>query len=145
MGLFLAVESGGYSPAGVRMLLLAVTPCAEHRLEGTWAAAVAAPGLQSTGSTVVQHGLGCSVTCGIFLDQTRIEPMLPALAGRFFTTESPGKPLDKVFLMFIWKQKGPTNKTFCLPVTKDNVGIWCKNKECSMKREKFSFPWSLVN
>ena len=28
-----------------------------------------APGLQSTGSAVVAHGLGCSVACGVFLDQ----------------------------------------------------------------------------
>ena len=29
----------------------------------------AAPGLQSTGSVAVLHGLGCFVSCGIFLDQ----------------------------------------------------------------------------
>ena len=26
-----------------------------------------------------------------------IEPMSPALAGRFFTTEPPGKPLDQFY------------------------------------------------
>ena len=31
--------------------------------------AVAAPGLSSTGSAVIVHGLSCSVACGIFLDQ----------------------------------------------------------------------------
>ena len=30
---------------------------------------VEAPGLQSTGSVFVAHGLSCSVGCGIFLDQ----------------------------------------------------------------------------
>ena len=36
------------------------------------------------------HGLSCSEACGIFLDQG---PTLShALAGRFFTTEPPGKP-----------------------------------------------------
>ena len=34
-----------------------------------WASEVATPGLQSTGSTVVAHGLRCSEACGIFLDQ----------------------------------------------------------------------------
>ena len=34
------------------------------------------------------HGLCCSVVCGMFPDQGST----PALAGRFFTTESPGKP-----------------------------------------------------
>ena len=29
---------------------------------------VAVPRLESTGSVVVMHGLGCSVACGIFLD-----------------------------------------------------------------------------
>ena len=60
--------------------------------------------------------------------QTSIKPIFPALAGRFFTTEPPGKPLDEVFLMLIWKQKGPTNKALCLPVTKDSMDIWCENK-----------------
>ena len=32
----------------------------------TWASVVAAPGLKSTGSTVVAHTLSCSMACGIF-------------------------------------------------------------------------------
>ena len=40
---------------------------------------VAAPRLQSTGLVVVAHELSCSVAT-------------PALAGRFFTTDPPGKP-----------------------------------------------------
>ena len=47
---------------------------------------VAVPGLQSTGSIVVAHGLSCFNGCGI-------EPVSPALAGRFSTTEPPGKPM----------------------------------------------------
>ena len=42
---------------------------AEHRLWGTRTSVVAAPGLWSTGSTAVTHGLSCSVACGIFPDQ----------------------------------------------------------------------------
>ena len=30
---------------------------------------VGAPGLQSTGSVIVAHGLSCSEACGIFRDQ----------------------------------------------------------------------------
>ena len=47
---------------------------------------VAVPGLYSTGSIVVVHGLSCFKGCGI-------EPVSPALAGRFLTTEPPGKPM----------------------------------------------------
>ena len=52
---------------------------------------VVAPRLQSTGSTVVAHGLSCSVPCAIFLDQGSNWRLLH-LAGGFFTTEPPGKP-----------------------------------------------------
>ena len=53
--------------------------------------------LQSTGSRV--HGLGsCStwaqLLCGMWdLPGSGIEPVSPALAGGFFTTKPPGKPL----------------------------------------------------
>ena len=41
------------------------------RLEQLWqtGSAVAAPGLQSTSSIVVAHGLSCSTACGIFPEQ----------------------------------------------------------------------------
>ena len=47
---------------------------------------VAVPGLYSTGSIVVVHGLSCFKEYGI-------EPVSPELAGRFSTTEPPGKPM----------------------------------------------------
>ena len=40
-------------------------------------------------SGVVAPRLSCSTACGIFPD---LEPVSPALAGGFFTTETPGKP-----------------------------------------------------
>ena len=49
------------------------------------------------GSTVVAHGLTCSTACGIFPHvQSGIEPVPPALAGGFFTTEPPGKSETKL-------------------------------------------------
>ena len=39
--------------------------------QGVWASVVAAPGLQSSGSVAVVHGLSCSATCGIVPDQGR--------------------------------------------------------------------------
>ena len=62
----------------------AALPCvvAEHRLQAHRlqqlqhaGSVVAAPGLQSTGSIVVVHGLSCSATCGIFL-YPRMNPRL---------------------------------------------------------------------
>ena len=44
---------------------------------GTWA------------SVVATHGLSCPTAHGIFPDQ--MEPVFPALAGGFFTTQPPGK------------------------------------------------------
>ena len=41
----------------------------EHGLQGVGASVVVAPGLWSTGSIIVVQTLGCSATCGIFLDQ----------------------------------------------------------------------------
>ena len=41
------------------------------------------------------HGLSCSAACGIFPDQGLNQS--PALAGGFFTTEPPGKPLNITF------------------------------------------------
>ena len=51
-------------------LLIAVASLVrEHWLQGTRTSAVAIPGLQSTGSILVAHGLSCFLACGIFLGQ----------------------------------------------------------------------------
>ena len=47
-------------------------------------------------SVVVALRLSCSAACGILLNQG-IEPVFPALAGRFLTTGSPGKFDYKLF------------------------------------------------
>ena len=44
----------------------------------------------SCAQLVVVHRLKCSLACGIFQGQES-NPLSPALAGRFFTTEPPGK------------------------------------------------------
>ena len=43
------------------------------------------------------HRLSCSVACGIVPDQGSFDPMSPALAGRFFTTDPSRKPLNSHF------------------------------------------------
>ena len=78
-GLSLVVASGGHSSSrgtGLslsRPLLLRST------------------GSRRAGSVVVAHGLSWSVACGIF-PRPGLEPVSPALAGRFSTTAPPGKP-----------------------------------------------------
>ena len=54
---------------------------------------VGVPGLKSPGSLIVVHGLSCSAACGD-LPGSGIGPVCPALLGRFFTTELPGKLPD---------------------------------------------------
>lgn len=60
---------------------------------------VAAHGVSSTASVVVAHGFSCFVACEIFPDQG-MEPMYPALAGTFSTTEPSGKPQVCLFFSF---------------------------------------------
>ena len=57
----------------------------------THGSGIAALGLLSTGSIVAAHRLSCFEACGISPDRG-IKPISPALAGKFFTTEPPGKP-----------------------------------------------------
>ena len=71
----------------------------EHGLQGTQASVVAPPRLESTGSGAVVQWLSCSKVCRI-IPRPEMEPTSPALAGRFFTTEPPGKA-KMLFLM--WK------------------------------------------
>ena len=66
-------------------------------------------GSRRTGSVVVAHGRSCSVACGT-LPRPELEPVSPALTGRFSTTGPPGK-LCSLFL------KGKLNNYFLqLPI-----------------------------
>ena len=60
------MASRGYFSVALRRLLIAVFLVPEQGLQGALASAVVAPGLWSTGSIVVAHGLGCSMARGIF-------------------------------------------------------------------------------
>ena len=51
------------------LLTVVASLVSEHRLQGAWASEVAAPKLQTTGSTVAAHRLSCSPACGLFPDQ----------------------------------------------------------------------------
>ena len=73
------------------------------------ASAVVARGLscctsrpQSRGPTVVVPGISCSTTGRWELPRPGTEPVSPALAGDYFTTEPPGKPTSHIrFLYFV--------------------------------------------
>ena len=53
--------------------------------------------LRRESSVVVARGLSCPTACGILLPQPGIEPVSPALEGRFFTTGPPGKSREVLF------------------------------------------------
>ena len=97
--LFSLAASRSYSPVAVQGFLVAVVPpLVEHGLCGAHTSVIGTHGLiccgsslYSIGSVVVAHGLSCSAVCGIFPDQGW--NLSPTLAGRFFTTELPRKPL----------------------------------------------------
>ena len=72
--------SRGYPLAVVQRLLIAMASLA------------ASPRLYSTGSIVVAPKLSYSPAYMWDLPRSGIEPVFPALAGRFFTTEPPGNP-----------------------------------------------------
>ena len=61
--------------------------------------------LQPVGSTVVAHGLHCSVTCGNLAPQPEIEPQSSALQGGFLTTGRPGKSYNLYSSGFCHTQK----------------------------------------
>ena len=104
MWAFSSCGDGGSSLVAVpRLLIVVASLVAEHRLWGPQASAVAAPGLSSCSSPALEHRLSSYGTRAQLLPGTwglpasGIEPVSPALAGRFFTTEPPGKPYS-VFL-----------------------------------------------
>ena len=96
----LITAGGGYSPAGVCGLLTAeASLLAELGLQGVQASLAATRGLSRCGSQALEHRLSscgarssCSMACWD-LPGPGNEPVSPALAGGFFTTEPSGKPL----------------------------------------------------
>ena len=93
------MASGGYSLAAVHQLLTAAASLAgEHGLQGGWASVFVACGLSSCSSWILEHRLNsCGTWALVFhgrwdLPGLGMESVSPVLAGRFFTTEPPGKP-----------------------------------------------------
>ena len=97
----LAVVSRGYpSVVMCRLPYGGASLAMEHRLQGTWASAVAAHGLAICSSWALEHSLSSRDTWAqLFhniggLPRPGIKPMSAARAGRFFTTEPREKPIS---------------------------------------------------
>ena len=91
-GFSLVALSGGCSLASVLGFLLVVASLAvEHRLLGRMS-------FSRCGSWALEHRRN---SCGTWaLPESGIESVSPALAGKFFTTEPPGKPLCRILYSF---------------------------------------------
>ena len=98
MGLYcwegsLVLGSGSDSLVVVRRL-----PTGGFSCLGVWAPVTPARGLSSCGSWAPGHrlnscGAQALLHCGMWgLPRSGMEPVSPALAGGFFTTDPPGKP-----------------------------------------------------
>ena len=108
-------------------LIVVATIVAEHRLQGAQASAVAAPGLGNCDSQDLEHRLNSTgawtqLLCSMWNPpESGIEPISPALPGRFFTTEPPGKPkmgqyFDCLTVTDRPDQEANMKKCYCLDV-----------------------------
>ena len=101
-------KRGLLSSCRVWALVTVAPPAAEHGLWGARASAVTARRLSSCSSQALEHRLsGCGSWALLLrgmsnLPRSGTEPMSPALAGRFFTTESPGKPIQESASSIYW-------------------------------------------
>ena len=109
----LVAASRGYPPVAVCRLFIAVASLVELRLKGAWPSLVAALGLSSCSSWVLDHSLN---SCGAWaeflhgiwgLSRSEIEHMSPALVGEFFTTEPPRKPCKNFLTLSFWTTWDP--------------------------------------
>ena len=106
------------------LLIVVVRLVAQHSLWSMWPSLVAVPGLQSTGSIVVVHGLNCSLACGILLDQ--------GLNPGLLHWQADSLPLSR--------QRSP-QYIFCIDISK-GLPKWLSGKEtgCQYGRCRFN-PW----
>ena len=97
-GLSLVAASGGYSSLRCTGFSLRWLSCCKAWALGTRASVVVACGLSSCGSRALEHRLrSCGARAQLLrsmwdLPGPGLEPVSPALAGRFLTTAPPGKP-----------------------------------------------------
>ena len=97
-GFSFGAANGLYSVVVLCRLLIAVVVLLQSTgLQSAWASVVVVHGLHSYSSWSPENRLSSYVTWPLFLQsmwdlpRRGMEPMSPALAGRFFTTEPSGK------------------------------------------------------
>ena len=100
MGFSLVAASRGSSLIVVHRLFIVVASLfVEHGLQNVQASVGAVQGLSGCSSWALKHrlnsyGAWAQLICNMWdLPRPGIDPMSSALAGGFFTTEPPGKPL----------------------------------------------------
>ena len=101
-------EQGLPSRCGVQAPHCRGLSCCEPRLEGAWASGLVACELSGCSSWALEHrpnscGAGAQLLCGTWnLPGPVMEPESPALAGGFFATEQPGKPVCVCIYVYIY-------------------------------------------
>ena len=98
--LFSSCGKQGYSPVAVLGLVAVASPV-EHRLQGAQTSLVAAPGFRAQAQQLWCMGLVAPWRVG----SSGLNLCLLHWAGRFFTTESSGKPLKFFFLLPIERKR----------------------------------------
>ena len=90
-------RAGAILRSGVWVSICSSFSCCRAGALGVWASVVAARGLSSCGSRALERSLSsCGAWAQLFcsmwdLPRPGLEPVSPALAGRFLTTVPPGK------------------------------------------------------
>ena len=114
--LSLVAVSGGYSLLLCGFLIVVPSVVVEHGPKGTWASVVVVCGLNSCGSWALESGLSnCGARTWLLrsmwvLPGSGIEPISPALVGRFLPLDHQGSPENytslntKITLKTLWKE-----------------------------------------
>ena len=102
VGFSVIAESRSYSHWGMRASHCRDCSCCGARDLGLLGFSTVAPGLWSTGSIVVEHGLSCSKACGIFPNRESTPCLLDWQADSL-----PGKPQCSIYIVLlvtVWSQ-----------------------------------------
>ena len=89
-------------------------------------------------SLVVAHRLSCPAACGILIPQPGIEPMSPALEGRFLTSgpprKSPAKNFEEENCFSCSSSVSPKDQKKCIVIPRVDQAFLCAQLECSTRK-----------
>ena len=96
-------------------------------------------------SVIVAPGLSCPAAHGILVPRPGIEPLSPALEGRFLTTGPPGKPPGESLSQYNWCPyiKGKFGQTNAQRRRYEDVGLafFFKGRRKRKKKWQKSLNW----